>query len=424
MLEFPCPACIPVLVLLLALQIGACASRIPGNADFAGRSVGVPAIPCRHSAARRAAVDQRRDQRPAAVRFVRFGLGRRCGIAVRHFRHRQSIPFTAGFRRAGLSDRRAGGGRLSIARCLRASRCAGLSTIPRAWPSATATTISGRYRAAGVVRNRDRAWFVTAPPANGGARPLARHSARPAQLPDSNQALEAVTLDPRWGVLTGTEAPLRNDPAGQIRIFAADGRFWRYPLGAAPGSALVAMETLPDGSLLTLERAYVSPLRPFAISLRRTELPASEKKAPLQVSDVAVFDSDRGWLLDNFEGLDPLSGPAVLHDQRRQLQSWQATLLVYFELLPLSVRNPGNGDSDDRRFDPGPGDRIRPPVFRISRYPARNAPLPSPGTVPGPTVSPNRQRKTKLVDKDSGKLQYHGLIRYFIQSWPLLATVC
>jgi len=121
---------------------------------------------------------------------------------------------------------------------------------------------------------------------------------------DPNQALESVTIDPRWGVLTGSETPLRNDPSGQIRIFTSHGRFWIYPLGSAPGSALVAMESLPEGSLLTLERAFVAPLRPLVISLRRTELPTlGATGAVLKVSDVAIFDNSQGWLLDNFEGL-------------------------------------------------------------------------------------------------------------------------
>lgn len=172
-----------------------------------------------------------------------------------------------------------------------------------------------------------------------GDVPLPATLRNPHNYRDGNEALEAVTLVPRWGVLTGSETPLRNDPPGLIRIFAAGGRFWLYPLGAAPGSALVAMETLPDGSLLTLERAYVSPLRPFAISLRRTELPASEKKAPLQVSDVAVFDSDRGWLLDNFEGLTRQRDQRFFMISDDNCNGMQTTLLVYFELLPFGAES-------------------------------------------------------------------------------------
>ena len=152
--------------------------------------------------------------------------------------------------------------------------------------------------------------------------------------PNNNQALEAITLDPRWGVLVGTEVPLKNDPAGQIRIFRLDGRFWRYPLSSAPGSALVAMETLPEGGLLTLERAFVAPLRPLIISLRRAELPASEKDAHLPVTDIAVFDSSQGWLMDNFEGLTRYRDRRFFMVSDDNCNVWQSTLLAYFEWLP------------------------------------------------------------------------------------------
>ncbi len=156
---------------------------------------------------------------------------------------------------------------------------------------------------------------------------------------DPNQALEAVTLDPRWGVLVGSETPLRNDPDRQIRIFASNGRFWNYPLGSAPGSALVDLVTLPDGGLLTLERAFVNPLRPLVISLRRTEpLPApGTDQTLLKVADVAAFDSSRGWLLDNFEGLTRYRDQRFFMVSDDNCNTWQATLLVHFELKSASL---------------------------------------------------------------------------------------
>ncbi len=159
---------------------------------------------------------------------------------------------------------------------------------------------------------------------------------------DRNQALEAVTADPRWGVLVGTEAPLRDDRADRIRIFTRQGSFWNYPLGGAPGSALVAMEALADGSLLTLERAFIAPLRPLVISLRRTEpLPApGTGQTLLKVADAAVFDSSRGWLLDNFEGLTHHRDRRFFMISDDNCNAWQTTLLVYFELR--SARSPSS----------------------------------------------------------------------------------
>jgi len=135
-------------------------------------------------------------------------------------------------------------------------------------------------------------------------------------------------------VLVGTETPLRHDPDGQIRLFRLNGRFWRYPLSPAPNSALVAMEALPDGSLLTLERAFVAPLRPLIISLRRVMLPEVDTAEPLPVMDVAVFNSSQGWLLDNFEGLTRYRGQRFFMVSDDNCKFWQATLLVEFALLP------------------------------------------------------------------------------------------
>lgn len=147
-----------------------------------------------------------------------------------------------------------------------------------------------------------------------------------------NEELESVAIDAHWGVLTGPETPLRGDPKGQIRIFATNGRSWNYPLGNAPGSALVAMEALPDGSLLTLERAFVAPLRPLVISLRRTELP--DAATQLKVDDVAILDSSQGWLLDNFEGLTRYRDQRFFMVSDDNCSAWQSTLVVQFELLP------------------------------------------------------------------------------------------
>lgn len=151
---------------------------------------------------------------------------------------------------------------------------------------------------------------------------------------NSNQALEAIAIDSRWGVLVGTETPLRDDPSGQVRLFQLNGRSWSYPLGPAPNSALVDMEALPNGRLLTLERAFVAPLRPLIISLRRTELSAPGNAAPLKVTDVAIFDSSQGWLLDNFEGLTRHREQRFFMISDDNCSAWQSTFLVYFELLP------------------------------------------------------------------------------------------
>lgn len=171
--------------------------------------------------------------------------------------------------------------------------------------------------------------------------PLPLHNVKNYSSP--NEALEAVTLDDRWGLLTAPEQPMQGERARVVPIFAATGHAWSYPLYKAPNSALVGMEALPDGSLLTLERAFVSLTHPLVITLRRTRLTVNSSK-PLAVEEVAIFDTSKGWLLDNFEGLTrhrDWKFFMISDDNNRVLQS---TLLVYFELLPSS---PGFSTAND-----------------------------------------------------------------------------
>ena len=144
-----------------------------------------------------------------------------------------------------------------------------------------------------------------------------------------NISLEAISQHPQWGLLIGPERPLRNTPRNRVTIYSATQNLsWQYPLHNAPNSSLVAIETLADGSLLTLERAFVSITRPLIIALRRVRL-----DTPVQAENVAVFDTSQGWLLDNFEGLTHYRHNRffiVSDDNRNFLQS---TLLLYFELL-------------------------------------------------------------------------------------------
>ena len=142
-----------------------------------------------------------------------------------------------------------------------------------------------------------------------------------------NSALEALTLHPRYGILVAPQRPLRGDSSGHI--YARNGRSWSYRLTDLPGNSLVAMEALPDGSLLMLERAFVAITKPLIISLRQAEL----KGKTSTVHTLATFNSRAGWRLDNFEGLAHHQGRRFFMVSDDNDSFWQNTLLVYFELL-------------------------------------------------------------------------------------------
>ena len=141
-----------------------------------------------------------------------------------------------------------------------------------------------------------------------------------------NSALEALALHPKHGILTAPQRPLRGDRA--IRIYAQSGRSWTYTMTDRPGNSLVAMEVLPDGSLLLLERAFVAITKPLVINLRWAEL----RGKSTTVRTVATLSSAAGWRLDNFEGLAHHRAQRFFMVSDDNGSFWQNTLLVYFEL--------------------------------------------------------------------------------------------
>jgi len=157
---------------------------------------------------------------------------------------------------------------------------------------------------------------------------------------EPNKALEAVTIHPRLGILTAPEWPLKLGQKtseflkGEYEhsIFALTGnKQWKIPAYPALNSAVVALEALDDGSVLVLERAFVSVFQPFIISLRRVWLSDDSSN---KVEQVAVFDSTKGWKVDNFEGLTHHRGKFFFMVSDDNNSSLQRTLLSYWELVP------------------------------------------------------------------------------------------
>lgn len=151
-----------------------------------------------------------------------------------------------------------------------------------------------------------------------------------------NRALESVTAHPDYGFITTPELPLSQDDPRWITLYATSGKQWRVPRSPGNHNAVVALETLTDGSILLLERSYESILKPVIITLRRTWLePACEqaRNTACLTSPVAAFNSAEGWHIDNFEGLTRYRGDRffIISDNNNL---WiQKTLLSQLELI-------------------------------------------------------------------------------------------
>lgn len=162
-------------------------------------------------------------------------------------------------------------------------------------------------------------------------------------LPDSiagagfvspNRGLESVLGDNAGNVYVAPERPLRGESARTLPLLALDGRRFDYPL-ASHDSAVVAMDFMPDGELLLLERDL--DLMSFRLLTRLRLVRGLDGTSPgglLSASDLATFDTPGGWRIDNFEGLTRLEGERFLMVSDDNQHVLQRTLLVLLERIP------------------------------------------------------------------------------------------
>lgn len=142
-----------------------------------------------------------------------------------------------------------------------------------------------------------------------------------------NQMLEAVTLHPEKGILAMAQRPMKGRRTQLLH--ALSGESWEYLMESDKGNGVTAMEALPDGRIIFMERAWHSLLSPLVVTLKEGRFTSAGK---LEVKVLARLDSSKGWTLDNFEGLTRHQGNRffmVSDDNKAMLQR---TLLFYFEL--------------------------------------------------------------------------------------------
>lgn len=161
--------------------------------------------------------------------------------------------------------------------------------------------------------------------------PLPPMLADPRGYQNDNLMLEAVCVDPKLGILTIPEAPLRSDPQGFNRIYNLSGLSWLYPVERE--NRVVGLACLGDGEVLVLERDYGRLFWRSLVALKRVQLSRADAGTTLNVETIAVLDSRQGFQIDNFEGI------AHHRENRFFLISddndlfIQRTLLLYLELL-------------------------------------------------------------------------------------------
>ncbi len=154
----------------------------------------------------------------------------------------------------------------------------------------------------------------------------------PAAYGGRNAMLEGLALHPVHGLLVAPERPLAGATQATLPIYDASGPRWQYVPTDPAYSALVSLETTPEGELLVLERRYKNIFSPVWFALRRIPLDAAGG-TPVPV-DIVRFDSGGEFRIDNFEAVARHEGNRYFLVSDDNRSSIQRTVLIYVEIEP------------------------------------------------------------------------------------------
>ena len=141
-----------------------------------------------------------------------------------------------------------------------------------------------------------------------------------------NKSLEAISLHDQYGILVGTEYPLKETEQGMLSIYSIQGNDWHVPAINKDYGALVDMTVLEDGSILLLERAYTWIWPEFDVTLHRVTLSENDITHEL----IARFAPGNDLFNDNFEGITIYRNNYLFMISDDNNHPLKRTLLIYF----------------------------------------------------------------------------------------------
>lgn len=164
-----------------------------------------------------------------------------------------------------------------------------------------------------------------------GAFALPHPLSDPESYSEENSRLEAVAFDYRYGVLTAPEEALAGTLDELHTVFSTNGGSWQFRTFQPHRSNLKALEVLPDGGFLVLERTREAEGRESAAQLRYFHPDSCAEDALCAVTDLTK--SPVSGLNDNFEGMTSISETdfIVVTDQKNK--GGAKTRVVIFRLV-------------------------------------------------------------------------------------------
>jgi len=142
-----------------------------------------------------------------------------------------------------------------------------------------------------------------------------------------NKGLEGVAYNKKYGIVTAPEKPLKNVDAKFQRLYS---RFGIYKFKAK--GSITGLEFIDKDNILVLLRQFdYFPLKRVT-SLVKVDLSKCTKEHICKSELLAAFSSDKGWNIDNFEGVTKVGKNRYLMVSDDNDNIFQKTLLVLFEI--------------------------------------------------------------------------------------------
>jgi len=142
-----------------------------------------------------------------------------------------------------------------------------------------------------------------------------------------NKGLESVSYSKRYGLITIPEKPLKNVDKRYHTLYSKDNR-WSF---TAKGS-VTDIEFIDTTHVLVLLRKFHYITRQRMTALVEVDLEDCNKHRVCKSELLIKLDSDKGWKIDNFEGLTKVGKNKFLMVSDDNDSFFQKTLLVLFEI--------------------------------------------------------------------------------------------
>jgi hypothetical protein len=155
-----------------------------------------------------------------------------------------------------------------------------------------------------------------------------------AQYAKKNRRLESVAFDTRYGMVTAPETALLGRPEDQHTLYATGGEKWTFKAFQPEHSNLKAIEIMPDGNALVLERTREKKGAPFVGRLRYVDLAGCGERRTCSVTD--YMPEPASGLANNFEGMTRLFDNLLLLVTDKTVKDGEPTSFTLLALQPMA----------------------------------------------------------------------------------------